>query len=468
MRSLAPSATETATEILGGPQDIFYARANTVPLPLMVRAEGIWMSDEDGHDYIDVSSGPVVSNIGHGNTRVAEAMAEQARTLDFAYSRVSRHKPNIDLTRRIAELAGPGYERVCLASGGSEAMEIAIKFLRQEAITQGQSERVSLITCMPSYHGGTVATLAMTGDDSLEPYLSGFAIPSDKVPSPLTYRLPGNHTPDSYASECAEKLELKIRELGPETVLAFVFEPVGGLATGCSVPLTSYFEEIRRICTEYGIDLVFAECLCGTGRTGKFLAAHHWPESMPDIVVMAKGLGSGYTPLGAVLFPAERVDRLASQTGFNFSHTYNANPISCATGLAVLDEFRRLNLIEAAAKQGKYLQAKLEGLKAESPVVGDIRGLGLLMAVELVADRRNKTQLPAHTLPAELIRAHGLKNGLMIYSRRTANGKYGDWFVVAPPLIITEAECDELIARLAATLKDFQVDLSSQGVIFSS
>ena len=174
---------------------------------------------------------------------------------------------------------------------------------------------------------------------------------------------------------------------------------------------------------------------------------------------MAKGLGSGYAPLGAVLIPAALADRLADLTGFNYSHTYNANPITCATGLAVLDEYEKFDLVNAAAERGAYLHDKLQDLATQCPVIGDIRGRGLLMAVELVADKATKAKLPESFQPTEKIRIHGLDNGLIIYSRRTAGGTYGDWFMIAPPLTITEAECEELVARLAATLEDFQEEL---------
>jgi adenosylmethionine-8-amino-7-oxononanoate aminotransferase len=402
----------------------------------------------------------VVSNIGHGNAAVADAMAKQARTMDFAYSRVARHRPNLELTRRIAELAGPGYERVALATGGSEAIEIAIKFLRQFVVASDALERRHVITCQPSYHGGTIATLGMTGDESLAPFLDGFATVSAKVPAPVTYRLPDDHTAESYADMCADQLEAKIESLGAGNVLAFLVEPIGGLATGCVVPPDNYFRRIREICSRHGIYLVFDEVLCGTGRSGKFLAAQHWPDCLPDVVVMAKGLGSGYAPLGAVLVPAVMAEQLAGLTGFNFSHTYNANPITCATGLAVLDEYRRLDLVNAAAERGNYLKSKLEALGQDHPCIGDVRGRGLLLAVELVGDRDTRQPLPGDFLPTEKIRIHGLNNGLIIYSRRTAGGKNGDWFIIAPPLTISEQECDELCARLHATLTDLEADLA--------
>ncbi|MEM7169410.1 MAG: aminotransferase class III-fold pyridoxal phosphate-dependent enzyme [Pseudomonadota bacterium] len=444
----------------GGPQDIFYAHSNTVPLPIIERAEGIYMWDETGRDYIDACSGPVVCNIGHGNAQVAQAMANQACKLDFAYSRLSRHRPNMELTARIAALAGPGYERVCLASGGSEAMEIAIKFLRQYVVATGQNQRRKIITLQPSYHGGTIATLAMTGDEALGPFLDGFAVVSEKLPAPATYRLPQGQTVESYAQSCADALEAKIQEVGPKNILAFVVEPVGGVATGCTVAPESYIRRVRDICSRHSIYLVFDEIMCGTGRAGRFLTAHYWPDSLPDIVVLAKGLGSGYAALGAVLLPARMADHLASLTGFNYSHTYNANPIVCAAGLAVLDEYDRLDLVNAAAERGAYMRQKLMTLADQCSVIGDVRGLGLLLAVELVSDKVTKTPMPDEFLPTEKIRIHALDHGLFIYSRRTG-GKNGDWFLVSPPLTITEPECDELVSRLSAAIKGLQEEFKS-------
>jgi adenosylmethionine-8-amino-7-oxononanoate aminotransferase len=464
MNNPYPSANRAeisaGSSAIGGTQDIFYSKRNIVPLPFIERAEGIYMWDEDGNEYIDASSGPVVSNIGHGNHRVANAMAEQAKRMDFAYSRVARHRPNIALTERIARLAGPGFERVALSSGGSEAMEIAIKFLRQYAVATGSKQRRHLITCTPSYHGGTIATLGMSGDESLHDFFDGFATTSQKVPAPITYRTPDGHTVESYTEFVIEAFEDKIKTLGTDSVLAFVIEPVGGLATGCVVPPDHYFRRIREICNRYGIFLVFDEILCGTGRSGKFLSAHHHPDALPDIVVMAKGLGSGYAPLGATLFPAALVDQLAELTGFNYSHTYSANPITCATGMAVLDEYERLSLVDNAANMGVYLKKAIQGLAGECPVIGDVRGQGLLLAIEMVADKRSKQKLSADFLPTEKIRIHGLSNGLILYSRKTAGGKNGDWFLVAPPLCIKKAECDELVSRLRATLNDFLDELN--------
>jgi adenosylmethionine-8-amino-7-oxononanoate aminotransferase len=460
-----PAGTSYVRPAAGGAQDIFQPRSNKVPLPLIERAQGIFQWDEYGNEYIDVSSGPVVSNIGHGNAHVAEAMARQARTMDFAYARVARHRPNIELTARIAALAGPGFERACLSSGGSEAIEIAIKFLRAYAVAFGEPSRTKVITCQPSYHGGTIAGLGLSGDDALKPFLDGFSWTAERVPAPLSYRPPANHTAESWSRACASALDDKIRELGPQNVLAFMIEPVGGLATGCNVPTPEYFRLVREICRRNGIKLVFDEVMCGTGRTGRFLAAHNWPDALPDIVVMAKGLASGYTPLGATLLPAAMVDALAERTGFGFSHTYAANPISCATAMAVLDEYERFDLIRNARETGAYLKAGVLKLAGKSRIIGDVRGMGMLYAVEIVADKATRRPLPARENPADGIRIRGLDNGLLIYARRTAGGRNGDWFMLSPPLTIAPAECDELLRRLARTIDDYEAYLQAHGHI---
>jgi adenosylmethionine-8-amino-7-oxononanoate aminotransferase len=450
----------------GGGQDVFFGRGGLpIPLPLIERAEGIRMWDEAGTEYIDMSSGPIVSNIGHGVREVGEAIAKQINAVDFACSRIVRHRTGIQLSDQIARLAGPGYERISFVSGGSEANEIAIKFLRQHAIWKGETKRRHVITCMPSYHGGTFSTLAWSGDNTLGNFLDGMVVDAPKIPAPFTYRVPENHTVESYAQHCADALRHKIKELGAENVLAFMIEPVGGVATGANVPHETFFREVRKICDENGVYLVFDEVMSGSGRTGKFLSAHYWPDIKPDLAVLAKGLAAGYVPLGAVLVPAHMADPLAEHLGFDFSHTYTANPVACAAGCAVLDYTEKHGLMDNATAMGAYLREQLEGLKDNCPLIGDIRGLGLLMSLEMVADQATKKMLPAEAVAADRIRIHGLQNGLLIYSRRTCSGENGEWFMVAPPMTITRDECDELVQRLAATLNSLADELTRDGLL---
>ena len=231
------------------------------------------------------------------------------------------------------------------------------------------------------------------------------------------------------------------------------------------VPPKEYVHRIREICTRTGVHLVFDEILCGMGRTGRFLAAHHWPEALPDVVTMAKGLASGYSPLGAALFPAAMVDELTRLSGFEFQYSYNANPVSSAAGLAVLDEYERLDLVNRAGTLGTTLRDGLDRLKARFPIVGDVRGMGMLLAVELVADRQTKAPLPSELQPADRVRIHGLNHGLLIYSRPTSGGRYGHWFIVSPPLTITGEEIADLLERLSATLADLHGELGEAGAV---
>ncbi|TAL95190.1 MAG: aspartate aminotransferase family protein [Paraburkholderia sp.] len=444
---------------VGGPQDLFYSTANTVGLPRIVRGENIYVWDDQGRRLADVSSGAIVSNIGQGNERVLRAMYEQGKKLSFSYVRVSRHDPNSDLSEKLAKLAGPGYERCHFTSGGSEANEMAIKFCRQYAYATGQTRKTRVISCMPSYHGGTLGTIAVTGDLDFAPVYGDMVTFSAKVPSPFTYRVPQGHTAETYALECARQLETTIVELGPENVLCFIFEPVGGLSTGANVPPAAYFREIRRICSRYGVFLVFDEVMAGAGRTGKFLAADHWPEAKPDLIVLAKGLAAGYTPLGAVLAPARLVDELASLTGFNLAHTYNANPITCAGACAVLDETVESRLVENAASMGRYMFSQLRELAATSPIIGDVRGKGFLCAIELVKNKDTKEMLAPHVRAADRVRQIAMEHGMLIYARRTSGGKFGEWFMASPPLITTQSQVDEIVAGIGATLGDLTDEL---------
>ncbi len=234
-------------------------------------------------------------------------------------------------------------------------------------------------------------------------------------------------------------------------MLALVVEPVGGQSTGANVPHRLFFEEARRLCDAHGIGLVYDEVLCAV-RTGSFLASQHEPLPAPDLVALAKGIGAGYAPIGAVLASAALVDDLAGRTGFNLTHTYNANPIACAAGIAVLDEVVERDLTGAATRVGAHLRAGLERLAERSPLVGDVRGRGLLLGLEVVRDRATAEPFGPEVDPADVLRLHGVEHGVLLYARRQNRGRFGDWVVIAPPLVISEDDCDELVERLGRTL----------------
>ena len=436
-----------------------------VPRPRIRRAMGVWFEDVEGKRYFDASSGPVVSNLGHGNARVLAAMAQQAADVAFAFPMQWESEANLRLTARLASLAGPGFERVFLVSGGSEAVETALKFTRHWAVASGQESRWKVIGRDPGYHGGTLGALSVTGDAAMRALYGPMMRQMPLAPTPFTYRVPANHTPETYARHCAEALEELIRAEGPETVLAFIMEPIGGLATGALVPPDPYFRAVRDICTRHGILLIFDEVISGAGRTGTFLAAHHWPEARPDLVVLAKGVTAGYTPLGVLLAPAAMADRVAGAGGFAHGFTYFANPLSCAVGAAVLDELVERDLMGNATRMGALLRTKLEDLAGRSALIGDVRGRGLLLAIEIVADKASKAMIPLPLMAPYRLQALGLKHGLALYCRRTGGGKYGDFLPITPPLTVTEAEVEELVHRLEAALAEYEAELRRDGVI---
>jgi adenosylmethionine-8-amino-7-oxononanoate aminotransferase len=446
---------QTERPTRGGPQDLFYASGTTTEFPRIVRGEGVYLWDDAGTRYLDVASGAFLSNLGQGNERVLQAMIEQGRRFTYSYVRNTRHDANVGLTDRLTRMAGPGFERAHLCSGGSDAVEVAIQFLRQHAVATGQSQRHRVITLMPSYHGGTLGTIGMGGDRTTPDVFGPMAVFSEKVPAPLTCRA---SSPEAAARASVQALEEAIGRAGPENVLAFMCEPIGGQASGANVPDPLFFTEARRICTEYGVHLVFDEIVTAF-RTGRFLAAHHQPSALPDLVVLAKGLGAGYAPIGAVLAPARLVDELADLTGFHVSHSADANPIASAAGSAVLDEVVERGLIDRAVTTGARLRTGLERIAAGSPLVAEVRGRGLLLALELVRDKAAMAGFGPEIDPADRVRHHAMRHGLLVYSRRQNAGLFGDWILVTPPLVIGDEECDELLDGLAAAIDDAATDL---------
>lgn len=460
-----PSAARTVGDTpKGGSVLGFYAPRGTPRPPQVARAEGVYLWDVHGKRYLDATSGAVVTNIGHGNPQVLQAMQEQARKVTFAYPRFFESELSISLSDKVCELAGDGFDRAFFVSGGSEANESAIKLARQYAVVSGQANRVKVISRNPSYHGATLGALAVTGDSSTLALYGPMVKTLPKVAAPLSYRLPEGHSVESFEAACAAELEATIQSEGPASVLAFIMEPIGGLSTGGVISSSLYFQSVREICDRHGVLLIFDEIMSGAGRTGEFLSAHHWAGSPPDLVTLAKGLAAGYTPLGAVLAPNHIVDAIAGSGGFVHGHTYFTNPLSCAVANAVLDEVTRLNLVEQARNNGLYLENKLRAMAERSALVGDVRGKGLLLAIELVGDKESKKQLPvSFNAPARLT-AHGLKRGIALYNRRANMGEFGDFQMITPPLTSTREELDELVELLEQSLSDLQVEIHSEGL----
>ncbi|MEM1399084.1 MAG: aspartate aminotransferase family protein, partial [Pseudomonadota bacterium] len=417
-------------------------------LPDVDRAEGIYIWDADGKRYIDGASGAMVVNIGHGNPAVIEAMQAQLKRVAFAYRLHFKNQPAEELAHELVGQMPDGLNRVFLVSGGSEAVESCLKLARQYVITQGQATRYKVISRFPSYHGCTLGALSLTGYTALTAPFSPMMVTMPKVPAPFWHREEGS--PSDAGARYAKALEDVILAEGPDSILAFIMEPVGGASTGALVAPDNYYAEVRNICDRYGVLLIHDEVLCGAARTGAYLAGDHW-ATRPDLIALSKGLASGYAPLGAMVAPDWMVEPVLDAGGFEHGFSYAGNPVSAAAGLAALRESRRLELAANAGLMGDYLINQLVGLKSLFPFIGDVRGKGLLTAIELVVDRTHWRPLPAEWESHERIVDLGLEHGLILYARRTYGGLFGDHVLVTPPLVISKEQIDDLMSRLHDT-----------------
>ena len=428
--------------------------------PVLDQARGIYMWDVDGKRYIDGSSGAMVCNIGHSNPNVLAAMRAQMERSTFGYRLHFETEASEALARRTAALLPGELDRVFFVSGGSEAVESALKLARQWALATGQGGRWKVISRFPSYHGSTLGALAVTGYDALTDPFEPMMRMMPRVPAPRAY-LDGLDPADpATGRHYADMLAAKIEEEGPESVLAFIVEPVGGASTGALVPPAGYMERVAEICRHYGILLVFDEVMTGAGRTGRFTAAEHWGIT-PDIMVLSKGFAAGYVPLGAMAAGARLVEPVLDAGGFLHGYTYAGNPLACAAGLAVIEEIERQGLVENAERMGARLMERLEALRQRYPIVGDVRGKGLLTAFEFVADRQSMNPLPPGRAAFQRFVELAYGRGLIVYSRRTRGGYAGDHVIVAPPLIVTEAQIDEIAALLDETLAEFSAEMGA-------
>ena len=450
--------------IPGSPIQVFYS-GNSKTFPTISHAKGIYMWDKDGNKYLDASSGPVATNLGHGNPQVLKAMKEQSEKVCFASYSVFENEPNKDLAKKLVQLAGPGFDQAFIVSGGSEAVEAAFKLARQYSLQIGKPEKFKVLSRSASYHGSTMGAFSTSGDPETHETFGKMAKLMPKVMTPFSYRLPDNYDIDSYARECARNLEETILNEGPESILAFIIETVGGLATGALVAPDHYYEEIRRICDKYRILLIYDDVMAGAGRTGTFLSAEHWPQARPDLVVLAKGVSAGYSPLGAVLAPNNLVSEIVKSGGFLHGHTYVANPLSSAVANAVISEMIDKDLMKNAIQMGEYLKAELTKLANKSKIIGDVRGKGLLLAVELVKHKCSKELLPFEARAVYRLLEIGIKQGILLYTRKTAGGAYGEWVMVTPALNINEIEVDELIDKLSKSITELEVELQNNDFI---
>jgi hypothetical protein len=418
--------------------------------PTAVSAKGIFIRDAAGKDYIDASGGAAVSCLGHSHPDVLAAMREQLDRLAYAHTSFFTTHVAEELADELVAHAPEGIEHVYFVSGGSEAIEAALKLARQFFVERGETQRRHFIARRQSYHGNTLGALAVGGNEWRRRQFAPLLIETSHVSPCYEYRdRRADESPHAYGERLANELEAKIGELGPETVIAFVAETVVGATLGAVAAVPGYFRRVREICDRHGILLLLDEVMCGMGRTGTLHACEQ-EGIIPDLMAIAKGLGGGYAPIGAVLASGTIVDTIGKGSGvFQHGHTYIGHPLACAAAIAVQRVIRRDNLLANVRQRGAYLADRLGQRFGNHPNIGDVRGRGLFQAIEIVADRGSKEPFdPALKLHAR-IKREAMARGLMVYPMGgTIDGGRGDHVLLAPPFIADAAAIDTIVERL--------------------
>ena len=418
--------------------------------PAAVRGRGVYLYDADGRAYIDASGGAAVSCLGHAHPDVLAAMHGQLERIAYAHTSFFTTEVAEALAAELVRQAPHGLSHAYFLSGGSEAIEAALKMARQYFVERGQPERRLYVARRQSYHGGTLGALAVGGNTARRAAFAPILAPAHHVAPCYEYRhRRADETPAAYGRRTADELEAKILELGERNVIAFVAETVAGAALGAVPPAPGYFRRVREICDRYGVLLILDEVMCGMGRTGTLHACAQ-EEVSPDLLVLAKGLTAGYAPAGAVLLHRRIHDAFAAGAGaFLHGHTYSGHPLACAAALAVQRVIRDERLLENVRARGAQLQDALHARFARHPHVGDIRGRGLFWGLELVADRGSKTPFPAARRTHARVKAQAFTRGLLVYPMGgTADGRLGDHVLLAPPFICTEEIIASIVERL--------------------
>ncbi len=418
--------------------------------PVAVRGEGLHLYDAQGRAYIDASGGAAVSCLGHGHPAVVRAIQQQAETLAYAHTSFFTSAPAEQLADTLIADAPQGLTHVLYVSGGSEAVEAALKMAQQYHRERGDSKRRHVIARRQSYHGATLGALAAGGNLGRRQMFSPLLIETHHIDPCFAYRYRrSDESDEAYGARAAAALEQKVAELGGDSVIAFVAETVVGATAGAVAAASGYFKRIREICDRHGILLILDEVMSGMGRTGTLHACEQ-EGIAPDLLAVAKGLGGGYEPIGAVLLSGRIFETFASGSGaFMHSHTYMGHPLACAAALAVQNVIKNDRLLDNVKTMGEALQRRLAERFGNHPHVGDIRGRGLFRAIELVTDRMEKTPFdPALKLHAR-IKREAMARGLMVYpSGGTADGTAGDHVLLAPPFIVDAAAIDAIDERL--------------------
>lgn len=419
-----------------------------------VRGQGAWIHDSAGRAYLDGSGGAAVSCLGHNHPDVQAALHAQVDALAYAHTSFFTTEVAEKLAARLVADAPEGTSHAYFVSGGSEAVEAALKMARQYFVEIGQPQRRHIIARRQSYHGNTLGALAVGGNAWRRAQFAPLLIEVEHVSPCYAYRdQRSGETADQYGERLAQELDAAIQRLGPDSVMAFVAEPVVGATSGAVTAVPGYFRRIREICDRYGVLFIADEVMCGMGRTGTLYAVEQEGVT-PDLITIAKGLGGGYQPIGAVMAQQHIVQAMQQGSGFfQHGHTYLGHALACAASLAVQDVIRRDGLLERVRRLGASLAERLQAALGEHPHVGDIRGRGLFMGVELVQDRATKQTFDPDLALHAQIKREAMARGLMVYPMGgTIDGRRGDHVLLAPPFIISEDELDQLTERLTGAI----------------
>lgn len=433
---------------------VFHRQLQQTP-PRAVSGSGVYLYDAQGRQYLDACGGAAVSCLGHGHPDVLAAMHAQTDKLAYAHTSFFTTDVAEELADKLIQNAPKGMSHVYFVSGGSEAMEAAMKMARQYFVEIGQPQRRHFIARRQSYHGNTLGALAVGGNQWRREPFAPILIPATHVSPCYPYREQRDkETPEQYGLRLADELEQTIQQLGPEQVIAFVAETLGGATAGVLVPVPGYFKAVREVCDRHGVLLILDEVMCGMGRTGT-LHACEAEDVVPDIMAIAKGLGGGYQPVGAVLAQKRIVQAMSSGSGFfQHGHTYLGHPVACAAALAVQQVMERDGLLARVRASGVRFERQLRDAIGAHPNVGDIRGRGLFWGVELVRERDSKAPFdPALRVHAR-IKKEAFARGLMVYPMGgTVDGLHGDHILLAPAFITSDTEFDLIVERLTSAIE---------------
>ena len=433
-----------------------FPRHTNYDLPNAVRGEGCYIIDKNEKWYLDASGGAAVSSLGHSDKTVQKAIIEQTEKLAFAHTSFFTSDPAEKLARLLADKSPSELNKVYFVSSGSEAVEASLKLARQYFVEIGQPERHRVISRKQSYHGNTLGALAAGGNVWRRKFFEKILIDTSLISPCYPYRhQKNNETEIEYGLRVANELEDQIKFLGSQNVMAFIAETVVGATAGAVTPVTGYFKRIREICDKYGILLILDEVMCGMGRTGSLFACDE-EEIIPDIITIAKGLGAGYQPIGAMMCQDYIYDAISNGSGFfQHGHTYLGHPIACAASLAVLTKLIDEGMFKQVKEKGNILQRTLQRDIGQNQFVGDIRGRGLFRGIEIVKNKSTKEPFPKKFNIANKIKKEALNIGLICYPMQgTIDGSIGDHILLAPPFIINENEINEISLKLKSTIEN--------------